>query len=257
MNSGVIFLLTDKGLIPLKEEKFKSEDKFQEWLASHPELIPGDQISRDTPRKWLLIGREIGVPDSEEGKSRWSLDHLFLDQDGIPTFVEVKRSEDTRLRREVVSQMLDYAANATLYLDIELIKIKFREMCEKEGIPAEAKLQEIFGERFSERYTLDEYWEKVKTNLETGKIRMLFVADSIPHELQRIIEFLNEQMSPAEVLAVEIKKYSGQGQTTLVPRVIGFTSRALDKKGLAQKRSEQYPGRHDDILEFFGDYHTK
>jgi len=32
-------------------------------------------------------------------------------------------------------------------------------------------------------------------------IRMLFVADRIPAELRRIVEFLNEQMDPAEVLA--------------------------------------------------------
>jgi hypothetical protein len=35
-----------------------------------------------------------------------------LDQDAILTIVEVKRSTDTHVRREVVGQMLDYAANA-------------------------------------------------------------------------------------------------------------------------------------------------
>lgn len=42
--------------------------------------------------------------------SRWSLDHLVVDQDAVPTFVEVKRASDTRARREVMAQMLDYAA---------------------------------------------------------------------------------------------------------------------------------------------------
>jgi len=54
----------------------------------------------------------MGVPSIDGGGDRWSADHLFLDQDAIPTFVEVKRSTDTRIRREVVGQMLDYAANA-------------------------------------------------------------------------------------------------------------------------------------------------
>jgi len=50
-------------------------------------------------------------------RRRWDLadgvlDHLLLDQDGIPTFVECKRASDTRIRREVVAQMLDYAATA-------------------------------------------------------------------------------------------------------------------------------------------------
>ncbi len=47
---------------------------------------------------------------------------------------------------------------------------------------------------------------------------MLFVADEIPFQLRRIVEFLNAQMSEAEVLAViEVKQYVGQGLQTLVP----------------------------------------
>src|SRR3712207_9290538 len=72
---------------------------------------------------------------------------------------------------------------------------------------------------------------------------MVFVADEIPSELQRIVEFLNQQMDPAEVLAVEIKQYVGQGLKTLVPRVIGQTAEAQQRKtvatGLRRKWDEQ------------------
>jgi hypothetical protein len=40
------------------------------------------------------VTREAGVPDGDDASDRWSLDHLFLDQDGVPTLVEVKRSSD-------------------------------------------------------------------------------------------------------------------------------------------------------------------
>src|SRR5262249_47674536 len=36
----------------------------------------------------------MGVPSEEEGGGRWALDHLFLDQDAVPTLVEVKRGGD-------------------------------------------------------------------------------------------------------------------------------------------------------------------
>jgi len=36
------------------------------------------------------------------------------------------------------------------------------------------------------------------------------------------VEFLNKQMDPAEVLAVEIRQYVGEGLKTLVPEVIGL-----------------------------------
>jgi hypothetical protein len=42
-------------------------------------------------------------------------------------------------------------------------------------------------------------------------MRMLFGADRIPAELRRIVEFLNEQMDPAEVLALELSQFRGEG----------------------------------------------
>ena len=62
------------------------------------------------------------------------------------------------------------------------------------------------------------------TNLAAKRLRLLFVADGIPDELARVVEFLNEQMPNIEVLAVEIKRYQGQFSETLVPRVIGRLS---------------------------------
>ena len=67
----------------------------------------------------------------------------------------------------------------------------------------------------------DEYWQTVRTNLEVGKIRLLFIADEIPLELKRIVEFLNEQMNKVEVLALEIKQYLGEDQKTFIPRIYG------------------------------------
>lgn len=63
---------------------------------------------------------------------------------------------------------------------------------------------------------------------------MLFVADEIPNELISIVEFLNNQMNPAEVLAVEIKQYVDDDHKikTLVPHVIGQTMEAKSKKGV-------------------------
>jgi hypothetical protein len=77
---------------------------------------------------------------------------------------------------------------------------------------------------------IENFWNQVKTNLRAGKIRLIFVADFIPKELQRIVEFLNEQMNPAEVLAVEIRQYVGDGLKTLVPKVIGQTVEASNRK---------------------------
>jgi hypothetical protein len=84
------------------------------------------------------VKREAGVPDREAGGSRWSLDHLFLDQEAVPTLVEVKRGDDTRIRREVVGQMHDYAANGVVYWPAERLRTDFEARCAKEGRDAAA-----------------------------------------------------------------------------------------------------------------------
>ena len=76
----------------------------------------------------------------------------------------------------------------------------------------------------------EDYWEKVDNHLKTGRIRLLFVADEIPSELKQIVEFLNQQMNPAEVLDIEIKQYTGQEQSTFVPRVIGQSLKTVSAK---------------------------
>ena len=59
----------------------------------------------------------------------------------------------------------------------------------------------------------------------------MFVADEIPRELRRVVEFLNGQMNPAEVIAIEVRQYVGPGMKTLVPRVIGQTAEVEARKG--------------------------
>jgi hypothetical protein len=237
MSRAIYLRDADGNLIKMQEEVYEEEDLFQRMLVEAAELLPGEQINPDAPRRWLLIAREVGVPGVGSGAGRGlSLDHLFLDQDGVPTFVEVKRSTDTRLRREVVGQMLDYAANATAYWPVGFIREQFYAWCDAYDLdPAEQLDAVLEGEMTEERY-----WEVVHTNLLAGKVRLLFVADIIPQELQRIIEFLNERMDPTEVLGAEIRRYVGGGMETFIPSVVGWTAEAKAAKGAASRGGREW-----------------
>ena len=227
MSSGMFLIQSDGQLVEMLEKPYSSEDLLQGFLAKYPNLLAGDQINIANPRKWLLISREAPLASEENGPSRWSVDHLFLDQDAVPTLVEVKKSNNTDIRRKVVGQMLDYAANAVLYWPVEEIKSMFEATCKGQDINPDKKLEEFLDSPDE----TERFWQRAKENLITGKIRLLFVSDEIPTELRRIVEFLNSQMNRAEVLAVEIKQYTGQDQRSLVPRVIGQTEEAIQIKG--------------------------
>jgi len=180
MGKRIYLLREDDTLQPMSEAPYLSEEDFQVLLEKYPDLLTGDQIDEAHQWRWLLVSREVGVPSESDGTERWSLDHLFLDQDGIPTLVEVKRSSDTRIRREVVGQMLDYAANAVMYWPIENIRSKFEAYCTLRGLDPNHQLLDFLDSDLDDSVLVEEFWDKVKINLQAGKIRLVFVADEIP-----------------------------------------------------------------------------
>ncbi|HKQ27663.1 MAG TPA: hypothetical protein VJT77_03620, partial [Burkholderiales bacterium] len=138
MAGGIFLIQHDETLIEMVETPYDSEKVLQAIIARYPAILAGDREGTATSRRWLLISRELAVPDEEGGPVRWAIDHLFVDQDAVPTLVEVKRSRDTRIRREVVGQMLDYAANGVVYWPSETLRARFENRCEAEHrLPAE------------------------------------------------------------------------------------------------------------------------
>lgn len=246
--SDTIFLRQGDTLTPLHRADFDSEDALQTILARYPDLLAGEQMRPESPRRWLLITREMGVPDAPDAPDRWSLDHLFVDQDAIPTLVEVKRASDTRIRREVVGQMLDYASNAVTYWPISAIRSSFEQTVRSRGLDPLLTVWDLMNGTSSAseaepaaassdpsppnatQEAVDGFWSRMETNLQAGRIRMVFVADRVPEELRRIVEFLNRQLALAEVLAVELPQFVGSNVQTLVPRVIGLTAEARSRK---------------------------
>ena len=230
---GKIFAIRDgKGLTELTQTPYENEDLFQSLIEKHPEILAGEQINPENPRKWILVSREMGVA-LDEGIGR--LDHLYIDQDAIPTFLEVKRGTDSRIRREVVGQMLDYAANGAQFWQISDICAAY----ERNVIDGESSTLSDIGVQ-------DEnvFWQNVDMNLRNGKVRLLFVADIIPNSLRAIIEFLNKQMRDTEVYGLEIKQFVAKdGSKTLVPTLIGRTASAVQAK--RSETRQKYASRNE------------
>lgn len=179
------------------------------------------------------------------GAGRWSLDHLFVDQDAVPTLVEVKRSSDTRIRREVVGQMLDYAANGTRYWGNGALAQLFEQTCADIGRDPAAVLQEVAGQDADAH----DFWDRAERNLRGGAVRLVFVADVIPDELATVIEFLNTRMHDTEVYGVEVRRYGNGGAAEcFVPRLIGATAAAQAGKRSQTSLDEKLQNTEPDVL---------
>lgn len=248
MNGKIFLIQNGDTLATLEERPYQNEVLLQTLLERYPELLDGEQIDEASPRRWLLVSREVRFPDADDGGERMSLDHLFLDQDGIPTLVEVKRSSDTRIRREVVGQMLDYAANAISFWPMEYLRAQLESDAAQQDEDPDDVVARFLKLEEADEAAVDAFWQTVKTNLQAKKMRLIFVADEIPPSLRRIVEFLNEQMDPTEVLAVELRQFVGGGIQTIVPRLIGQTADAQKVKGRPTRATKQW-----DEVSFFAE----
>lgn len=226
--TGDAFMLNPDAdtLRPLLPREFRGlyghkepERPLQELIEKHPELIPGDQIalgSADSPR-FVMLGDEAH-----------RIDVLLADQHGVLTIVETKMRENPQSRREVVGQVLEYAANVRSAWDAGTI----REAAARYWTRHNKEVNQVIRETFGADIDVEEFWQAIQRNIQEGKIRILIVGDSIAPEVRRTIEYLNLEMQNTEFLGVEITCYGSEetGEVLLVPRMIGQTQDAADRK---------------------------
>ncbi len=122
--------------------------------------------------------------------------------------------------------MLDYAANCASYWAIDDLRAEFEKTC----LEAKKTTNEVLQQLLGPDADAEGFWRHVKENLESATIRLLFVADVIPPELRRIVEFLNAQMKQVEVLAIELRQFQSKDLKAIVPTVYGQTQAAAQKR---------------------------
>ena len=159
----------------------------------------------------------------------WAVDHLIVDQEAVPTLVEVKRGSNPEVRRAIVGQLLEYAAHASDTWSAVDLRDAFERGAATRGIDPQDELATLLAT--DGEPDANKFWNDVSTNLAARRLRLLFVADSIPDPLARVATFLNAEMAGIEVMAVEIKRFHGETAQTLVPRVIGRTSAGRGRSG--------------------------
>jgi hypothetical protein len=203
-------------------------DGIQTWIEKYPDLLKHPGLFEDgTVRNLLLIRREAPIAGN-------SLDHLFVDQEGVPTLVEAKLASNKESRRNVVAQMLDYAANAESALGDGTMRSWLTDRCESEGLAQTDELAALQHSYASEAA----FWGECESNLNKGRVRLVFALDSVPEKLKVILEFLNRYLSPVEVVGLEVNRYSGEnGDSPAVyeTNVIGQGERI--EKQTQEKRS--------------------
>ena len=229
-NNDEIFILSEEKVDALPVRALREgilgetlEGALQKLLEKHPSIIPGRQIDpgSDNPPKFILLRREAPV-------GSWSLDHLLVDQNGILTLLECKLAQNPESRRDVIGQIVEYAANSKLAWGDG----KLRDLANEYWARLGTTFDDVYKSTFETDLELEDFWKLTENNLNNGKIRLLIAGDEIRPEVRRMIEYLNQEMEHVEVLGLELRCYGSDGNNlVLVPTIIGQSQIRSDKRG--------------------------
>jgi hypothetical protein len=135
--------------------------------TKYSSLFSQKQTDPAAPPQWVLVPWGIGGPEHPRLAHRFFDAHLFLDQDGTPTLVCVKRHTDPRLGREAMVEMLDFAADVLARWPVEAMRASF----ETGSVDPSGQLARLLGGNFNE----DDYWEAVSASIRAGNARLVIV----------------------------------------------------------------------------------
>jgi len=190
--ANVFFLYRNK-LNKVQVEGFHSEEELVHLLEDHAELIPANEIvgeaSEDTPSlKFMVLKREAGITPG-------SIDLLLIDNQAILTVVEVKLRANRELRRTVLGQGLEYVADLVTKSAQDLWEITGKD-------PSDLA---VLWEKSEDEMDRESFLQQLNENLSRGLIRLIILADELPPETRKVIEFLNSY-SNLLVFGMEVKQ---------------------------------------------------
>ncbi len=226
--SDEVFVINGEDFHALPSRPFRAglfgknlEEALQILIEKNPNVLPGKQMEpgSDDPPRFVLLRREMPV-------GGWSLDHLLVDQRAVLTLVEAKLMQNPEARRDVIGQIMEYAANAAQSWGNGRARAKAREFWQKDSKDIDEVIRKVFG-----REDIEAFWHDVDENLQKGKVRLVIAADELRPEVRRTIEYLNAEMSTAEIYGLELRCYGNDSDSlVLVPYLIGQTQATADRK---------------------------
>src|SRR6266705_5895147 len=180
---------------------YVDECHLQNMLYKSPELIPVRDGSNIAP----VFIREAGLPGSG------STDLIGVDSNGEIYIVECKLATNPEIRREVIGQILEYAAFLWQmpYEDFDRLFAKRKEKT----------LKESFAEKMPEGWECDVFRTRLTENLKNGNFHLIIAVDQMNEQLQEIIAYLCRDGAGVRLQSIELQLHSEGDTEVLVPQL--------------------------------------
>lgn len=232
----------------IPSEPYTNEAELQDLIADDASVLPFDDIGYE--EKFITIGKEVGLHGN-------SLDLLAISPKGHIAVIETKLTRNPEIRREVVGQVLSYAASLwkMQYADIERY---FNKFLLSQRIDYDGSLFEYVKEKCQVHdISENEFREGIEKRLELGSFSLLIVVDAlseINNELVNIANYLNDRTGQEiDFYVVEVERIGDHAGSYLLPKLANPPQKNVTASDAAKStRSDKYdrkPLTQDEFLE--------
>lgn len=215
----------DKKWELVESNAYAAEKELQELLADSPEIVSMDEI-RPGAGSLVAAVREINLPVGY-------IDILAFTARGDIAIIECKLAKNTQAKREVIGQILDYAAHVW--------GMSYEELDQIIQTKENRSLADFVHEQSNEpEWDEEEFRANIAAALEQGNFILTIAVNEINEELNRIVRYVNSAGSPAfSFAALEMRRFQRSKTEMLIPHVFGPTHSISKPKSNSRKWDEQ------------------
>lgn len=210
---------------------FENEDALQQRIAASPEMLP---LSGQPQPLLAAAFREVGLGGG-------SADVLAFEDNGRPCVIEVKLEKHPGAKRDVVAQVLSYAAGLRSIGGAENLerKILKEKLADKRLVDVVQESESVDGDNFDE----SAFYENLNKHLDAGSFRIVIVLDDAPEQLVNIIGYLDlVTTKDINLDLVTVSAYDLNDEQFLVPQRIDL-KHALDPESDTETTVHPRPSR--------------
>lgn len=217
----------------LASDRVHDEKWLQEFLFSNPAIVPIDQIDPGA-RSFIPVCRELALPSN--GGSVF-LDLFGFTSCGRPVLIECKLWRNPQARREVVAQLLEYAALMQRW--------RYSDLTAQVAARLRSSGRNVLFDLVRQAYPeTDEarFVETVSRCLTFGDFDLIVAGDGIRSDLHTVADYLRRGSGLAARLAlVEFQLWSDDEGTTVVVPSLALRTEIVTHTVLVNERGNPVP----------------
>lgn len=189
-------------------ERIPSEKWLQDFLPLCPDVLPVADIDSNFSDLTYLCN-EASIKTSKKGKGR--VDVIYISKSGRLVLVETKLHRNPESSREVLSQILDYAAN---------IRAAGWDYSVINDLYGKSDLYKEMQKKFKDLPDRETFIENVNRYIRQADFLMVIVGDTISDTVENLATFINSPIDMKYKLALcEIKTYKMGDKYLVIPRL--------------------------------------